>query len=191
MSAVPFEPPVNPGAAPNIPPASTAAQIASIRYDFDSLQRIFTKYNNVELALKAQVIEAVEEIYIQSLRNKYVGYANVTTKKLLNHLYTSYANITPSTLLDNDKIMREPLDPSQPLDTFFAKIEECQELAAAGNTPYTPEQVLAIAYQTLFSSGVYVDGCKEWRRKPEDAKNWESFKSHFAQEYLDLKENQA
>ena len=36
-----------------------------------------------------------------------------------------------------------------------------------------------------------MDGCKEWRRKPEDGKNWESFKSHFAQEYLDLKENQA
>ena len=102
LSAVPFEPPVNPGAAPEIPPLSTAAQIASIRYDFDTDFKIFTKYNNVEQALKTQVIEAVEEVYIQSLRNKYVGYTNVTTLDLLNHLYNSYANITPSVFLEND-----------------------------------------------------------------------------------------
>ena len=191
LSVVPFVPPENPGAAPDIPPQSTAAQIASIRYDFDSLHRMFNKYNNVEQALKTQVIEAVEEIYIQSLRNKYVGYANVTTKELLDHLYSSYANITPSTLLENDKKMRDPLDPSQPLDTFFARMEECRELAAAGNTPYTAAQILSTAYQALFSSGAYSDGCKEWRRKPEEEKNWESFKAHFAAEYLDLRENQA
>ena len=103
LSAVPVEPPTNPGAAPEIPPLSTAAQIASIRYDFDTDYKIFTKYNNVEQALKTQVIEAVEEVYIQSLRNKYVGYTNVTTLDLLTHLYNSYANITPSVLLENDK----------------------------------------------------------------------------------------
>ena len=190
LSATAFNPPPNPGAAPEIPPNSTAAQISSIRYDFDADTKTFNKFNNVEQALKTQLIEAVDEVYIQSLRNKYVGYTNVSTLDLLNHLYDSYANITPSVLLENDRKMREPLDPSQPLDTFFARIEECRELAAAGNTPYTAQQILATAYQALFASGAYADGCKEWRRKEEQDKTWESFKTHFAAEYLDLKENQ-
>ena len=190
LSAIPFIPPENPGAQPEIPERSTAPQIASIRYNFESDQRVFQKYNNVEQALKVQLIAAVDEVFIQSLRNKYVGYANHTTKAILTYLYDSYAKITPSSLEANDKAMRAPLDPIQPLEVFFTRLEECQEFASAGNSPYTAQQVLNIAYQTLFTSGVYGDGCKDWRRKEAAEKTWANFKAHFANEYLDLKENQ-
>ena len=119
-----------------------------------------------------------------------MGYANHTTKEILTYLYDSYAKITPSSLAANDQKIREALDPSQPIEVFFTRIEECQEFASAGNTPYTPEQVLNIAYQTAFASGVYADGCKEWRRKNADQKTWAIFKQHFTNEYLDLKELQ-
>ena len=140
-----------------IPERATAPQIASIRFEFDANQKIFLKYTNVEHALKSQLIGAVDEVFIQSLRNKYVGYANHTTKALLAYLYTSYAKITPSSLEENDQSMREPLDPAQPLEVFLTRVEECQEFASAGNTLYSPEQVLNVAYQVLFTSGVYSD----------------------------------
>ena len=190
LSAVPFRPPENPGPQPEIPERATAPQIASIRFDFEANQRIFQKYTNVEQAVKSQLIASVDEVFIQSLRNKYVGYGNHTTKDILAYLYTSYAKITPSSLDANDKTMREPLDPAQPLEVFFTRVEECQEFASAGNAPYTPEQILNIAYQTLFSSGIYSDGCKDWRRKDPADKTWANFKSHFANEYQDLKDNQ-
>ena len=171
LSNTPFIPPVNPGAQPTIPANSTAAQIASIRFDFEADTRIFQKYNNVDLALKSLLINALDEVYIQSLRNKYTGYASSTTKAIISYLYDNYAKITDSDLQENDKKLRAPYDPSQPIETFFARIEECREYAAAGNTPYTPQQILSCAYQGVFQAGVFQDGCKEWRRKPTGDKN--------------------
>ena len=142
----------------------------------------------MESALKTQLVQAVDEIYIKSLKNKYTGYANHTTKEILDHLYKSYANITAATLQENDLKMRGALDPTQPIEALFARVEECQELAAAGNTPYTQEQILNIAYQAIFASGLYQEGCREWRRKPAATKSWTTFKALFTDEYLDLKE---
>ena len=185
-----FIPPENPGHQPVIPPGSTGHQIASIRFDFEANTKLFQKFNNVELALKSQLTNAVDEVFIQSLRNKYTGYANSTTKDILNYLYDNYAKITDSALQENDEKMRAQYDPSLPIETFFANIEECQEFAAAGNTPYTPQQILSAAYQGIFRSGVFPEGCKEWRRRPQPDKTWGAFKTHFANEYLDLKECQ-
>ena len=190
LTATVFDPPRNPGAQPEIPERATAPQIASIRFNFEADQRVFQKFTNVEQALKSQLLAAVDEVFIQSLRNKYVGYANHTTKEILAYLYDSYAKITPTSLEANDKKLREQLDPAQPLEVFFTRIEECQEFASAGNTPYTPAQVLNVAYQVLFASGVYADGCKEWRKKALADKTWANLKTHFSNEYQDLKENQ-
>ena len=190
LTNTPFQPPENPGSQPVIPEGATGPATASIRFDFDINSRLFQKYNCVELALKSQLINAVDEVFIQSLRNKYTGYASSSTKDILNYLYDNYAKITDTALQENDGKMRAPYDPSLPIETFFAKIEECQEFAAAGNTAYTSEQILSMAYQGIFRSGVFPEGCKDWRKKPPLEKTWALLKTHFALEYLDLKESQ-
>ena len=129
----------------------------------------------------------MDEVFIQSLRNKFVGYSNHTMKDILAYLYIFYTKITPSSLEANDKTMRKHLGPVQPLEVSFTRIEEYQEFASEWNTPYTPEQVLNIAYQTLFSSGIYTDDCKDWRKMDPVDKSWENFKLHFANKYQDLK----
>jgi hypothetical protein len=108
----------------------------------------------------------MEEVFIHSLRNKFTGYASSSTKDILNYLYDKYAKNTDTALQENDAKMRSPYDPSLSIEVFFAKIEECQEFAAAGNIAYTPQQILSTAYQGIFRSGVLPEGCKDWRKKP-------------------------
>ena len=57
----------------------------------------------MEQALKSQLLAAVDEVFIQSLRNNYIGYVNHTTKEILAYLYDSYTKITPTSLEANDK----------------------------------------------------------------------------------------
>ena len=66
------------------------------------------------------------------------------------------------------------------METLFGKIEAAVEYAAAGNTPYTPLQVLVTAFQLVFQTGIYANDCKEWKRKPAAAKTWTGFKTFFA-----------
>ena len=54
------------------------------------------------------------------------------------------------------------------------------DYASARDTPYTPAQVVTIAFQILLQTGIFNDECKIWRRQPADNKTWTRFKELFA-----------
>jgi hypothetical protein len=82
---------------------------------------------------------------------------------MLAHLYTNYANITHADLEQNGVAMQQPCDVNQPIEVFYKQIEDAMEFAAAGQTPYSPAQVLSIAYQSIFRTGIFADDCKIWK----------------------------
>jgi len=145
----------------------------------------------VDKALKQMIIASVDYLFIKSLRKKYAAYGNQTTKKLLTHLYTTYADISVGELQANDAATKQAYDVKQAMETLFEKIESAVEYAAAGNTPYTPQQVLVTALQLVFQTGIYADGCKEWKRKPVADKTWIAFKVFFANANQEYRESHA
>jgi len=56
--------------------------------------------------LKSLLISAIDDLYIHALKDKYIGYANVTMLQILTHLYPNYAKITPINLEENDNRMK-------------------------------------------------------------------------------------
>ena len=170
LSTTVFVPPVNPGHEPSIPTGSTGALISDLRYHHTEATKIFTKYKITDKALRQLLLEYTDELYDRSLRHKYIGYEKTTTRALLYHLYSTYANISASALQDNDKRLRAPYDKNQPFETLIDQVENAVEYASAGDTPYTPAQVIGIAFQLVFQTGIFNDNCKLWRRQPADVK---------------------
>ena len=82
-------PPVNPGTEPNIPTGDTGAAISDLRYHHTEATKIFTEYNNTDRALRQLILASTDELYVQSLRHKYIVYGNTTTRALLDHLYAT------------------------------------------------------------------------------------------------------
>ena len=82
-------------------------------------------------------------------RHRYIGYSKTTTRALLDYLYTTYANISASDLQDNDTRLRAPYNRNQPFETRIDQVENAVDYASAGDTPYTPVQVVAIAFPAL------------------------------------------
>jgi hypothetical protein len=190
ISVVPFTAPGNPGPTPTIPggrPSTDTIQ-ATVRNHAESL-RVWRLYNNVDKALKQQLIQAVKKqliravtrMYIHTLEDPHIGFANVTTLMLLQHLLATYGRITKHALNTNDIAFKGPLDPAQPFETFITQIEDTTEYAAAGNTPYSAAQVIANAYTLVFNTGLFPDACREWRRRPIPEKIWSNFKTHFSE----------
>lgn len=107
QSAVAFIPPVNPGATPVVPPASTVPQINKVHHQFNRDTLVYNEYVNTDKTLKGPLIVAADESYIQALWYKYIGYTNVSTLEMPTHLYDNYAKITPTYLENNDKKMME------------------------------------------------------------------------------------
>lgn len=150
QSATPFVPPVNPGVALVITQAMpTAAQITKAHRQHNSKAAIFKEYDDTDKALKALIMSVVDETYLRALRDRHVGYANLTTLQILRHLYNNCAKVTPYDLEQNDKQMKTQWDPNEPFETLIDQSMDGMEFSAAGNNAYTPQQVVTISYNLV------------------------------------------
>jgi hypothetical protein len=189
LSATAFLAPVNPGPTPDIPEGSTGAQIAEHRFAYTAETDLFKQYDLADKALKQLLLGAVDDMFVRSLATKYIGYLNVTTRQILTHLYGQYARISAADLQDNDVSFKPAYDPNLPIETLFDQVENAVDFAAAGNTPYSPEQVVATAYQLIFATGLFPDDCKVWKRQLAAYKTWENFKRDFTLSHSEFWEN--
>ena len=152
--------------------------------------RLYNQYDACDRALKQLLLGAVDDMFINALSDTHVGYANVTTLQLLKHLYKTYGRITDGDLRRNQEIMVEPFDHNLPIETFFKRIEECVDLAAHAEAPFTTVQVVSSAFYTIKASGLFNDDARDWSRMESSEKTWQNFKVHFTRAYNELKETQ-
>ena len=122
QSTVTFDPSKNPGQNHTIPTGSTVLQIADIRRRHKDQFDEFQTYQQTDRTLKTILITSIDEAYIRSLRDKYIGYANVTTLQMLTHLYNSYDRISLFDLEENDKRFKQQWDPNQPFKVLMDQI---------------------------------------------------------------------
>ena len=55
--------------------------------------------------------------------------------------------------------------------------------------PYTPAQILSMAFNNVRKSGLYTEDCREWDRKPTNTKTWATFKIHFARAFKEVRKS--
>ena len=87
--------------------------------------------------------------YLGELQDKYTEYLGVSTRDMLDHLLDCYGKITPSNVINNDKKMKQLMDVSQPISMYFKCINDCITYATDANTPYTPIQIVQVAYHAM------------------------------------------
>ena len=137
LSNVPFAPPSNPGPNATIQTGSTGLQISDIKRRHTEHYAEWIRYDQTEKLFKKLLLAAADETYVRSLRNKYVGYANVNILTTLNHLYNSCAKITPRDLKENDSSFHAPYNPNETMEILIDQIEKAIDYDAVGNSPYT------------------------------------------------------
>lgn len=191
ISIAAWIPPPNPGTQAGIPANSTAIQIATINRSFDTASTIYATYRMVGNALKKQLLAAVDDIFICSLKQPYIGYGNVTVLDLLTHLFMTYAQISPGDLALNEARMKKEYDPNLPIERIFQQIEDAVAYADHGNDPISAVTVTNRAYTLVFQTGIFVDDCKEWKRLPPLQKTWIHFKTFFARAHQEWRESHA
>ena len=173
-------PPVNPGATVIITVGSNSAVINSKRQPFNDATVLFKQYDSADKDLKQILLGAVDEMFVRSLQTKYVGYLNVSTRDILEHLYSKYARILADELQKNDVALKNAYDTNQPIESLFGKVEIAVNYAATGNIPYSPTQVVATAFQIFFATGMFLEDYKTWKRKTDADKTWDNFKTYFS-----------
>ena len=186
----PFVIPVQPPPAPVLGGGLNANQIQiRIRNHAASL-KAWIEYKNVNEALKNQLIKAVEPMFLRGIRNQHVGFLNQSIQDILQYLFRNYGQITPIDIDANEQRMKADWNANDPIDVLINQIEDGMEFADDAGQPYTPQQVLSMAYTLVFKTGMFTEDCRRWDALLPVDKTWPRFKTHFgdAQRLLRLQQ---
>ena len=104
----PFAIPTNPGPAPDpdaIAATSSATKIVDLYKAYALQSNIYSEFIAAGRILVKLVLDSMAEIYYKALKHTHTGYANVTLRKILDHLVTTYATIDKFDLDKNKEKM--------------------------------------------------------------------------------------
>ena len=117
----------------------------------------FSRIPGVEAALKQQLIEAVDPMYLEAVRDSNTNAIGLPTYDIIRYLYDTYGDISPETLEEErQKINLLTFDPSLPVDIIFTKITKFTDLAEAARSPLTQKQSVDFAYNAFRRSGIFI-----------------------------------
>ena len=118
---------------------ATGIEQTETHYKFDKENTLFNIHNNVDKALKLQILEIMEDIYTCALKEKYVAYGNLISLKVITHIKSNYYKIIPVSLNDNVTHRTSVYNVNQSFETIINQIEVAVDFSNARKVPYTPE----------------------------------------------------
>jgi hypothetical protein len=169
--------------APRRAPANTdgtASQISAARHIWEEEVQTYRTYTSVQQALKKQIINVFELMYLDVLNDDMVGFANISAWDMLGHLFTTYGNITAVDLENNFEHMRRAWDPQQPVESLFKQIQECADYYESGGVLIRHPQQINVGYEKIFATGHFMSTCVRWNEKTLADKTWAQFIAHFS-----------
>eukprot|EP00957_Ditylum_brightwellii_P131152 10003218-Ditylum_brightwellii.AAC.1 len=101
-----------------------------------------------------------------------------------------YEQIKPANLVANGNRYNQPMDISQPINAYFACIDDYTQYASDGKMPYTSKQILSTALHVMQKTEWFKDEIRAWKARDPVEKTWQNFKKDFAAEYDEIKEEQ-
>jgi hypothetical protein len=75
--------PISPGQEPVVIDQGTLVQLNVARHSWEEDALTFCAYNNVQQALKKQIITVFEPMYLDILNDYMVGFANITSREMI------------------------------------------------------------------------------------------------------------
>ena len=182
----PWVTPPNPG--PFVPPAAgTAAQLDAARTVWVESHQCFEMYQATEKALIAQVVDAVDTIYLRALLNRATGQYSTSIRAIMDHLFTTYGQLTPQLVRATEaEVYNLHFDISQPVDIIFNAIEDLSVLAAHANSPISTQQMMDMAYVIFAKQPILQQDLRAWKRIAPAARTWATMILHFREAQNDL-----
>jgi hypothetical protein len=144
--------PQAPGRAPAMTDG-TAAQISATHHIWEQDVQTYQTCTSGHQALKKQIISVFEPMYLDILNDNIVGYANISSRDMSDHLFETYSNITAVDLKINYEHMRRAWDPQQPVETLFKQIQDWADYSEAAGVLIGHPQQINIGYAKIFATG--------------------------------------
>ena len=179
-----FTPVVAPGVRA---PALTPGEITLQKIAHDERTKLFNEVQAVERTLRNQIVEAIDEEYLQPLQNSTTDMINSSIPDIFTFLKDTYGNLSPAQLRERERVIDDLVyDPAHSVDTVFNKIQFFQDLCELLNNGKTDKQLVTYAYLCFQKTGIFQNSLKDWNAKPLVDQTFDNFKTFMRKEYNDL-----
>jgi hypothetical protein len=173
---IPFIAPVHPGPQPVIHAEATQFQIIEANRQYLANVTEIGSYTTSDTTMKHQLIAAINPTYIDCLKDKHIGFANVTILDILNHLEETYGEVTPEDLTANIANLNRQWSPDQPIEDVWKQVDDAITFAE-DHDPISGPTAVRAAVDNLDNSGVFSDAIKKFRRQPNEYKTLANLKA--------------
>ena len=155
ISAAAINRPAHPGAL-IIPVHTTQHMARTITETHKENMRIFRECTGVEAALTQQLVEAIDSIYLEALRDPTTNAIGLPIYDVIRYLYDTYGDISPETLEEErQKTNQLTYDPALPVGVIFTNIVKFCNLAEAARSPLSQKQSIDFAYNAFRRPGAF------------------------------------
>ena len=129
--------------------------------------------------LKNQLLDAAEDKYLQELWDRYSEYDNRTVQELLDHLFANYAKLYDPVINRNMERFNGPPDMDLPIDTYFSKQEECQDIAEDSDIKITDEMMAQKLTTYMGKTGLLGSSNYKFKQQQPADKTWKKAKKWY------------
>ena len=125
----------------------THANIAQQKASHDEDLRLYLECQAVEQVLWTQLIESIDAIYLDAMRNSDTNMIHESLPKIMDHLMTNYGKVTLKDMHDKEQtLLSMHYNPNTPVDSVFSAINKFRDLCILTGQPKSDEQLTNMAY---------------------------------------------
>ena len=151
--------------------------------------REFRLFKAVDNALKNQLVNAIDDIYIKDLQDRVTGFDTCSAREILKHLYWPYGSVTPAQLMVNNERFRAPYDGSTDLEAYFNGIDDYLFMEDKSNQPYSEGKTLTAESSAITQSQRFSLAMQEWHKLRAVVRTCAAFKATLLAEQKNERDN--
>jgi hypothetical protein len=162
----------------------TEKQIIAANRLYDTSMAKYKTCKALKVKLRKQIIAAVPKLYLPP-DDPLFGYNKITPAQMLQHLTNAYGKMTPDELEANEKRLEQPFNVDDGIETLWRNIADIQTLTTAAEEPIPTSAIIRRTLQVLKHTGLFTQGCRDWRKRPEAEHTLPNFIKHFNEEDME------
>ena len=179
ISAILYARPVHPGAL-TIPPGTTNHEANRLTLAHTESVRVYHETVELEKTLINLTCNAIKDTYYRERINPHTSTVTEPLANFLTWLFSTYGDIDHDSIKDEERRVSEILyDLQNPITTVFEPIQELEQLAIAGNRPYTQAQLVDFGVAIISNTHDFENALLTWHAKDHVNQTWTAFKAHF------------
>ena len=142
ISAILYARPIHPGTLV-IPQRTTQGEATRLTQAHSAAARLYRETVELEKVLINQACKAMTETYYKERINPHTGTITEPLSVFLTWLFSTYGKIDHETIKEEEKRVSSLVYELQnPITDVFEPVQELEQLAIAGNRPYTQAQLV-------------------------------------------------